>query len=233
MIRRLGLPRKREGIATMNDENTPATPARVVPTEPGWWWENGQPPSPRYVMDRGDTLIVNMRGTGVPVDSPDFDWLAPIPPPAECAAWAANGRPSAAVLKALGSFAKTLVDCDGAPYGSDEREYAFDEWKWSQAGLLAAIRAERAAQGSAPAVMPEGHVERWIVRLSCCGRDDGVEVFDTWKEANAFRESYVSGQGKDPHGYSGTGITGHQRAGIISWIMAQGSAPAGQEVGDA
>ena len=58
--------------------------------------------------------------------------------------------------------------------------------------------------------------EAWCVRLICCGRDDGTEHFPTWEEADAFRNSYASGPGVDPHGYSGGHTGGHQRAAIIS-----------------
>lgn len=43
----------------------------------------------------------------------------------------------------------------------------------------------------------------WLVRLVCCGREDGTERFETWEAANAFRESYTHPD------------TGHDRAAII------------------
>lgn len=58
----------------------------------------------------------------------------------------------------------------------------------------------------------------WRVRLICCGRNDGEYLAETWDEADAFRESYTGRDDVgtiDPHGYSGTGWDGHQRAGII------------------
>lgn len=48
---------------------------------------------------------------------------------------------------------------------------------------------------------------RWRLRLICCGRDDGTEAFDTWNEADSFRESYTSGEG--------VGADGHDRAAVI------------------
>jgi len=56
----------------------------------------------------------------------------------------------------------------------------------------------------------------WAVRLICCGRDDGVERFTTWEDANAFREAYTSGAAVHPQGYSASEHSpGHKRAGII------------------
>lgn len=48
----------------------------------------------------------------------------------------------------------------------------------------------------------------WTLRLICCGRDDGTECFDTWNEADAFRESYTTGPGVGPDG--------HDRAAILT-----------------
>ncbi len=56
---------------------------------------------------------------------------------------------------------------------------------------------------------------RWKLRMVCCGRDDGTMYFETWEEADSFRESYIKGQAVDPHGYSGSG-PGHQRAAVLS-----------------
>lgn len=47
----------------------------------------------------------------------------------------------------------------------------------------------------------------FIVRLICCGRDDGVFGPVPWEQADEFRESYCSGLGVGPGG--------HDRAGII------------------
>lgn len=77
--------------------------------------------------------------------------------------------------------------------------------------------ADRAAFGS------QGARERWAVHLSCCGKEDGVQVCDSWVAANAFREGYCYGswlighadRTLDPHGYSGDQGRGHQRAGIV------------------
>ena len=35
----------------------------------------------------------------------------------------------------------------------------------------------------------------WVVYLICCDRDDGQARFETWEQADAFRESYVGGVG--------------------------------------
>lgn len=73
---------------------------------------------------------------------------------------------------------------------------------------------------------------QWRVKLICCGRDDGVYVAETWEEAEAFRDAYTGGEGVrtiDPHGYSGTGWDGHQRAGIIQRIADSSDANRGEE----
>jgi hypothetical protein len=43
---------------------------------------------------------------------------------------------------------------------------------------------------------------RWIVRLICCGREDGIYQANTWEEADQFRTAYMDAYG-------------HDRAGII------------------
>ncbi len=48
--------------------------------------------------------------------------------------------------------------------------------------------------------------EIWVLRLICCGRDDGIEGYPTWAEAQAFRESYTND------------TTGHDRQAILSVI---------------
>lgn len=37
----------------------------------------------------------------------------------------------------------------------------------------------------------------WRLRLVCCGRDDGIEYFETWKQADEFREAYCDAGGHD------------------------------------
>lgn len=55
----------------------------------------------------------------------------------------------------------------------------------------------------------------WRLRLICCGRDEGSVRFQTSEEADAFRESYTSGPGVHPNGYSAHETeTGHKRAAI-------------------
>ena len=55
--------------------------------------------------------------------------------------------------------------------------------------------------------------EQFAVRLTCCGRDVIRHGPVTWKEADAFREGYLSGPGvRDPeHPERG----GHERSAII------------------
>ena len=49
------------------------------------------------------------------------------------------------------------------------------------------------------------------------GRDAGVERFATWDDADAFRESWTSGAGVHPQGYSAPPFApGHKRSGVIS-----------------
>jgi hypothetical protein len=35
----------------------------------------------------------------------------------------------------------------------------------------------------------------WLVMLTCCGRDNGVQWCPTWDTADAFRDSYVDAGG--------------------------------------
>ncbi len=37
----------------------------------------------------------------------------------------------------------------------------------------------------------------FIVKLTCCGRDDGTYGPVSWSEADAFRESYLNAEGHD------------------------------------
>ena len=38
---------------------------------------------------------------------------------------------------------------------------------------------------------------QWVLRLICCGHDDGRWRCATWEEADAIRNSYVSVKGHD------------------------------------
>lgn len=59
----------------------------------------------------------------------------------------------------------------------------------------------------------------WLVRLTCCGRADGVYAALTWEEADRFRLSYTApGHYEDVSGLGG----GHRRAAVIE----DGYAPA-------
>ena len=40
-------------------------------------------------------------------------------------------------------------------------------------------------------------MKEWKLRLICCGRDDGEWFFDTWEEADRFRDSYTNAYGHD------------------------------------
>lgn len=37
----------------------------------------------------------------------------------------------------------------------------------------------------------------WLIKLICCGRDDGVWWMPTWDEADKFREDYCRAEGHD------------------------------------
>lgn len=56
----------------------------------------------------------------------------------------------------------------------------------------------------------------WRLRLICCGRDDGVVEFETWEAADAFRDSYTSGDGVLNRNTPERG--GHDRAAIIGEV---------------
>lgn len=49
---------------------------------------------------------------------------------------------------------------------------------------------------------------RFAVKCICCERDGGTYLFESWKEADAFREAYVSGSTVNVPG-------GHQRSAVI------------------
>jgi hypothetical protein len=52
----------------------------------------------------------------------------------------------------------------------------------------------------------------WLVRLTCCGRADGVYAALTWEEADRFRLSYTApGHYDDVSGLGG----GHRRSAVI------------------
>jgi DNA repair exonuclease SbcCD ATPase subunit len=66
------------------------------------------------------------------------------------------------------------------------------------------------------AALKASGAKRWRLDLTCCGRSNGVEYFETWEKADAFRESYTSGVAVAEHGYSAKEYEeGHRRAGII------------------
>lgn len=65
-----------------------------------------------------------------------------------------------------------------------------------------------------------GATEAWRVDLTCCGRDAGSVSAETWEKAEAFRESYTTGPGVAPHGYSSCPTeSGHHRSGVIRRVL--------------
>jgi hypothetical protein len=66
------------------------------------------------------------------------------------------------------------------------------------AGTYPHTDAERKLAESIPFVLRN----EWAIDLTCCGVDDGTEVFQTWKEADDFRRSYINVQADD-HGRVG------------------------------
>lgn len=67
---------------------------------------------------------------------------------------------------------------------------------------------------------PGGLAKKWRLRLVCCGRDDGIAYFGSEDDAESFRNSYTSGSGVDPRGYSAPeyGSAGHRRAAIKEYV---------------
>lgn len=49
----------------------------------------------------------------------------------------------------------------------------------------------------------------WALQLICCGRDDGEARFETWDQADGFRQSYVM-------------AIGHDRAAILKRAAGEG-----------
>lgn len=136
------------GAAPVGTEGATPAPERLLPTRPGWWWGrvrsfNGVVNDEWEAVRLWDRKIDSglwCNAFGCWADDDHIEWLAEVPPPAECAAWAANGCPSAAVLGALGTFSAALLD-------DISGDWKANAWR----NLTDAIRAERAAQGSAPA----------------------------------------------------------------------------------
>ena len=60
-----------------------------------------------------------------------------------------------------------------------------------------------------------GHQGRFVLALTCCGRDDGEASFDTWDDADEFREHYLSGPGVGLPTETRFGRGGHSRSAII------------------
>jgi len=57
--------------------------------------------------------------------------------------------------------------------------------------------------------------KRWKAKAICCNYDANTYYFDTWAEADSFREQFTSGTAVDPKGFSGSGHNGHRRAVIV------------------
>ncbi len=55
----------------------------------------------------------------------------------------------------------------------------------------------------------------WCLRLICCGRDDGFMHFETWAEAQAFRDSYTSPD------------SGHERSAVLTKLDLELTEPNG------
>ena len=58
--------------------------------------------------------------------------------------------------------------------------------------------------------------KRFIVRLTCCGWDDGQYGPVEWADADAFRTAYLSGPGVLDSEHAAPG--GHERAAIIESV---------------
>ena len=76
--------------------------------------------------------------------------------------------------------------------------------------------------------------EYWEVRFICCGRDDGNTIVNSYTEADAIRESYTSGVGVNPHGYSEAHKHdgGHQRVAVVSRFSTSPKEPSAPRVVD-
>jgi hypothetical protein len=63
-------------------------------------------------------------------------------------------------------------------------------------------------------------VSNWgfFCQLVCCGQDAGSYFVQNWERAEELRESYTSGPGVNPHGYSEQHAheSGHKRAVIVT-----------------
>jgi hypothetical protein len=74
-----------------------------------------------------------------------------------------------------------------------------------------------------PPEKPTQEPMRWLCSMICCGHSDGCMIFDTWKEADDFREAWTSGVAVAPHGYSAEPHeSGHKRAVIVSEWHGEG-----------
>lgn len=58
----------------------------------------------------------------------------------------------------------------------------------------------------------------WYLRLLCCGREDRVESFMSWEEADAFRQSYISGPGVTVDTFANGHLGGHDRAAVLDVV---------------
>lgn len=75
----------------------------------------------------------------------------------------------------------------------------FDEWQAQQNAAL------------------NNDAQKWRLDYSCCGREDGFQIFNTHEEAEEHRESYTTGHAVHPSGYSAKEHEpGHRRCAIIS-----------------
>lgn len=130
----------------------------------------------------------------------------------------------AAALSALGIDnpypLSDVLDGLSAAANHSLQEHGCDCHGWEQDRVRAqrghelAIAARRLLALVTEAAPAEGG---FIVKTTCCGRDDDVHRFDTWLEADRFREGYLSGPGVHPDSPGG-----HVRSAIITAAPADG-----------
>lgn len=53
---------------------------------------------------------------------------------------------------------------------------------------------------------PKKRTRVFRVRLTCCGRDDGTTCPMSWRDADRFREAYLSGPGVDREGHKRSAV---------------------------
>lgn len=128
--------------------------ARLVPTRPGWWWARR-----RGGVVHAYPVLKSLTGAIVCnrtfVDDLDWDWLAPIPDPATCAAWVAAGRPGPEVLRALANWADLDFLVEGDHWTADDQPTLQRLMRRREAALLEVAVTMRAARDGAGEVGDE------------------------------------------------------------------------------